>query len=150
MGLFDSSHITQPQSQSTTDSIAHNCITRSRWSISINEIQLPIFLWTMQPTNYPNERIWEWDTQLNERFNNDRYALWHCTMQLWAMLSHTNHEAQPRRTSQNCIISNDNSSQVSYDPRSYGCNFWYWREAWKRLCSCLRAQQQLTSFCQKR
>ena len=25
----------------------------------------------------------------------------------------------------------DNSSQVSYDPRSYGCNFRYWREAWK-------------------
>jgi len=33
MWEFDSSCITQPQSQIATDSIAHNCIVQSHWSI---------------------------------------------------------------------------------------------------------------------
>ena len=34
MWVFDPSCITQPQSEITTDSIAHNCITQSPLSIS--------------------------------------------------------------------------------------------------------------------
>ena len=49
MWVFDSSCITQLQSEITTDSIAHNCITQSPLSIS-----------EMQPTNHPSEQMWEW------------------------------------------------------------------------------------------
>ena len=49
MWVFDSSCITQLQSEITTNSIARNCIRQSPLSIS-----------EMQPTNHPNEQMWEW------------------------------------------------------------------------------------------
>ena len=48
MWVFDSSCITQLQSEITTNSIARNCIRQSPLSIS-----------EMQPTNHPSEQMWD-------------------------------------------------------------------------------------------
>ena len=59
MWVFDSSCITQPQSQISTDSIAHNCLAQSHWEHHWNTVAcIPVNDAANQPPKWANVRQW--------------------------------------------------------------------------------------------